>query len=285
MRELGQILEEARQAKGLTLEQVESETHMRVKFLQALEQGQTDAFPTPLQMRGFLRNYARYLGLDPEPLLERYATNGNAPPSLPPPVNNEWRAMFLHPAEISPRRFSPFSWDFLLSVLILVAVAAFVVYYGSQLISGGLNLNLGLGLGGPTPAATATAPSTPLASVPQQATAIPPTATLPGQAAATPAQAAPPLPAGTLQLDLTASERTWVRITVDGQVTFEGLLAPAEHKSWQGQQSIQLLTGNAAGLSATLNGRPLGSLGARGQVVERTWTPAGEVTPTAMPVR
>jgi len=287
MRELGQILQEAREAKGVTLEQVESATHMRAKFLQALEEGHPEAFPTPLQMRGFLRNYALYLGLDPQPLLERYHTNGTnngtGPELLPPAANREWRALFRRPADISPRRLSLFSWDLLIGVLLLLAVAALVVWYGSQLIGGGLNINLGLGVATAVP--TATLAPVPAGAVSQPATAVPPTAVLSERPGVLATRTAPPAPAATLQLEVSASERVWLRVTVDGQMAYEGLLAPDEHKSWQGKQSLQLLTGNAAGLSATLNGRPLGPLGARGQVVERTWTPAGEVTSTATPVR
>jgi cytoskeletal protein RodZ len=289
MRELGQILQEAREAKGLSLEQVESATHMRVKFLRALELGQPELFPTPLQMRGFLRNYARYLGLDPDPLLQRYAApngkNGRGAVQVQPDLNGEWRAMFRRPADISRRRASFFSWDLLISVVILAAVAGFVLWYGSQLISGttpSLPFNLGALMG--TPAATATNAAIPAGALTQPPPEIEPTD---APSEAPPAEAtqlpAPAVPEGVAQLDVTATERTWVRVTVDGNVEYEGLMTPDEQKSWQGQESIQLLTGNAAGLNVTFNVQPVGALGARGQVVQRAWTPTGEVASTPTP--
>ncbi len=72
MDEIGQILREARENKGLTLEEVQAAIRINPRFLQALEEGEYDALPSPVHVRGFLRNYARYLGLDPEPLLARY---------------------------------------------------------------------------------------------------------------------------------------------------------------------------------------------------------------------
>ncbi len=74
MDEIGHILREARENKGLTLEEVQAKIRINARFLAALESGQYDALPTPVHARGFLRNYARFLGLDPQPLLDRYLT-------------------------------------------------------------------------------------------------------------------------------------------------------------------------------------------------------------------
>jgi cytoskeletal protein RodZ len=86
MDEIGHILREARENKGLTLEQVQEETRINSRFLNALEHGDYASLPTPVHVRGFLRNYARFLGLDPQPLLDRYQViqgNGYLPVSTP----------------------------------------------------------------------------------------------------------------------------------------------------------------------------------------------------------
>ncbi|MDX1399581.1 MAG: helix-turn-helix domain-containing protein, partial [Oceanospirillum sp.] len=72
MEELGHILREARETKGLTLQEVQQETRINTRYLEALENGNYESLPTPVHVRGFLRNYARFLGLDPQPLLDRY---------------------------------------------------------------------------------------------------------------------------------------------------------------------------------------------------------------------
>lgn len=74
--QVGQQLRQAREARRLSLEQVARATHMRAHYLQSLEAGNFDALPSLPQARGFLRTYAGYLGLDPEPLLA--ALNGAA---------------------------------------------------------------------------------------------------------------------------------------------------------------------------------------------------------------
>lgn len=64
MGELGERLRAAREDRGLTLEQVAEETRISLIYLQALEDESFDKFTSDLHTRGFLRNYASYLGLD-----------------------------------------------------------------------------------------------------------------------------------------------------------------------------------------------------------------------------
>lgn len=65
----GELLKEARLRRGLTLEDVEGETKIRVRFLQALEEGDFDVFGSIAYARGFLKNYCGFLGLDAERIL------------------------------------------------------------------------------------------------------------------------------------------------------------------------------------------------------------------------
>ncbi len=72
LEEIGRTLREAREAKGLSLEEVQADTKIRRKYLQALEDGREDEFPAEVYLRGFLRSYANYLGLDGLALVEEY---------------------------------------------------------------------------------------------------------------------------------------------------------------------------------------------------------------------
>ena len=69
MGELGNTLSRARRARAITLEDVERDTHVSRRYLQALENEDFSIFPAPVYARGFLRTYARYLGLNPDELL------------------------------------------------------------------------------------------------------------------------------------------------------------------------------------------------------------------------
>jgi cytoskeletal protein RodZ len=68
----GDALRQARRARGLSLEDAERETHIPFKYLAALEDQEYGALPTPVYARGVLRAYARFLELDPEPLLAEF---------------------------------------------------------------------------------------------------------------------------------------------------------------------------------------------------------------------
>ena len=64
MKTIGQRLKEEREYRHLNLERVASDIHIRVQYLQALEADDFSQMPSPVQARGFLRNYAQYLGVD-----------------------------------------------------------------------------------------------------------------------------------------------------------------------------------------------------------------------------
>jgi cytoskeleton protein RodZ len=70
---IGQVLQEAREAQGLSLADVEARTKIAASVLEALETGDSSRLPHPAYARGFLRSYATILGLDPAPLLARFA--------------------------------------------------------------------------------------------------------------------------------------------------------------------------------------------------------------------
>ena len=84
-RSLGRWLRQAREAQGHTLADVEQTTRIRRKFLAALETGDWNGLPSDVVGRGFLRNYARFLGLDSKQALERLVHAEPAPPPEPPP--------------------------------------------------------------------------------------------------------------------------------------------------------------------------------------------------------
>src|SRR5512136_2420677 len=70
--ELGDQLRRARENRGLSLEEAEKATGIRKRFLKAMEEGRFDALPGQIQLRGFLRNYANYVGLNGDELLTLY---------------------------------------------------------------------------------------------------------------------------------------------------------------------------------------------------------------------
>jgi len=89
---IGQQLKKARQTRNLTIEQVTQATHIRAHFIEAMEDDDFDALPSPVQARGFLRLYAETLGLSLEELI------ANQSAESPEPVSPQVE-MTLAPAE------------------------------------------------------------------------------------------------------------------------------------------------------------------------------------------
>ncbi|NWG07609.1 MAG: DUF4115 domain-containing protein [Chloroflexi bacterium] len=104
MQTIGQKLRKAREAKRLTLEQVFEATRIRVQYLQALEMDDLSIMPSPVQARGYLRNYADFLGLNFEQLLEtmRVATKAADGIVGPMDLTDEPAASSPEPVSVAP---------------------------------------------------------------------------------------------------------------------------------------------------------------------------------------
>jgi cytoskeleton protein RodZ len=74
--EIGNTLREARVRRNLTLQQVEEDTKIRVKYVQAMENEDFDVMPGATYVKGFLRTYSAYLSVDPEVILDEYRSRG-----------------------------------------------------------------------------------------------------------------------------------------------------------------------------------------------------------------
>lgn len=72
MFEIGSTLRETRVRRKTTLQQAEDDTKIRVKYIQAMENDDFDLMPSPAYVKGFLRTYSSYLGLDADVMLDEY---------------------------------------------------------------------------------------------------------------------------------------------------------------------------------------------------------------------
>lgn len=80
MRTVGEILKKARLTRKISLKQVETSTKIRHDFLQALEENDFQKLPSLVSVRGFLKNYAEFLDLTPEPILAIFRRDFAQPP-------------------------------------------------------------------------------------------------------------------------------------------------------------------------------------------------------------
>lgn len=264
---LGDMLRAAREAKNLTLEDVERITRIRVKYLAALEVGAYEELPSPVQLRGFLRNYAQHVGLDAERMLALYEQARGKPllrGVLPAPAPAPRPVYQPRIPQVRSRRPRWLSADVLVAVIVTVGLGSLLVWGAFQLAA-----RLQSGAGG-TPVAQVTASATP-------------TATL-GAGGDEPTSAPLPSPLPVyigVNITVRAEQRLWMSAKADGVEQFAGLMKPGDAKDFVGQTSVELTTGNGKGTRVIWNGRDQGTLGEVGEVVTRIWNLEGMVIPTA----
>jgi len=236
---LGDGFRAAREARHLSLSDVSEQIHIRSVYLQSIEEEDWSAIAAPVYVRGFLRTYARFLGLDPEAAVEHFneavgelASRSHEQAALTAPSRTRFR---------SREGPSPLLWGALVLTLVLVA---FVGYKFLELQQSG-NDATAIAVA----SAAATAPNTPAP-------------TEQPSAAATAEESS-----RTLELRVTAP--TWLLVKVDGARVLEGILQPGASRSFHGAKAL-VRTGNAGGVDVLVDGRDLGRMGKSGDVVEKT---------------
>lgn len=96
MPRIGQIFRENREKKGVTPSQAAQATRMKVQTVQYLENNDFGKIAAPAYVKGFIRLYAEYLGLDPAPLIREYLNELGQPPSpITPPAKTGSRGRNL----------------------------------------------------------------------------------------------------------------------------------------------------------------------------------------------
>lgn len=305
MDEIGHILREARENKGLSLEEAQAKTRISVRYLTALENGQYSALPTAVHVRGFLRNYARFLGLDPQPLLTRYAAGQGQDAPLPTaelreitpdnPLVERQDQPFFDPVNMEVNGKSNYGVGSggsggMLQIIIIVALVIALALIANRFIpilfgrGGSENAVQEVGdavrdvvadMTGATATPAPTASPTGESSVVVDGTEQPIVSTGRNNPGGVPTATAtrPPLPAtlDEVRLKLEILERTWMEVTVDGNVVFSGIARANDVYEWTAQQEAKVVTGNAVGIFATVNDVALGRLGGRGEQYEEVW--------------
>ena len=276
---IGATLRERRELLSLTHTEIEGHIHLRPRYMEALEAGNFDSLPSPVQTRGMLSNYAEFLDLDTEALLLQFA-EGLQLQRMERNINiggmDEKR---------SKRRFSLGGFiapDLIFGVGVIVMMLAFFVW-GLGRIANTRVEEAGL---------EATAPSIAevLLTTPTAESLLTPTQTLvvvnTPDGEGTPVDFAEEAAEGAIsgvQVLVTVLERSWIRVTVDGEIEFEGRAQPDATFVYEGAEIVEILTANGAGVRIAYNQQDLGLMGGCGEVVQRLYGPLGLLTPTVTP--
>jgi cytoskeleton protein RodZ len=277
---VGSELQKAREDKKISLQAVSQKTRIPVKYLEALEGDHFDLFPSQTHAKGFVRAYAKVVGLEAAGLMAQFKAQVEpVPAKITPPhpeveVSSGFSWSFFPRKNRVPRRerisdeafdpdlpmeepgvvvrrqtsaapvpsvvrsamFNRRRWQpFLLPVFFLLLLGG-VVFWAA-------------------PTASRFMKSWHWPSSPNPIS----TAVLPGLVIKDKYQ----------HLILKGLDQSWILVTMDaGQSSSEFDLAPGQVKSYRALKSFKLKIGNAGGVDAWFNGKPLGVLGTTGQVVE-----------------
>ena len=274
---LGRLLREAREARELTLADAEQALRIRRRILVAFEDGVFDLpDSSAVQLRGLLGNYARYLGLDDEHVLEQFEQvrqgtqrrqrrEGRRRPgrTTPPPQPVPQLEPGLGEGVQLRRRRRRNVLGALLVLALGAGALGIVVFVALQFLED------------PLPASQ---------SVGEIPRLIPPTA-LPTAVALRDVTSVPGVSRARYERQISqiwngsgvlvtveAAQRTWLRLTADGGEEFSGMLRPGEHVEVAARSEILLSAGNGAALLITWNGQEQPVPGLRGQLVDMTFT-------------
>jgi hypothetical protein len=254
--------------------------------MEALEKGNFDDLPSPVQTRGMLANYAGFLDLDVDALLLRFADALQA------------RHRERHPEKPAKRRGQPIipenlprfrtfiAGDVIFGIGMVLLLVGFSVWGISRVISLQSKEGTGRQTDANGPSISEALIGTPVETVESEVTLIPAEDTpIPSLAAdATTGEATFEVPTlettANVQINIVALERSFLRVTVDGEVAFEGRTIPGNAYPFEADQSIEILAGNGSALRVIYNQRDLGLLGGFGQIASFIYTADEIVTPT-----
>ncbi len=222
---IGATLQKKRREKNISLKKAYEDTRIGIKYLIALEEENYDLFSADVYLKGFLRNYANYLGLNGDELVCIYEEQSSHIPVKAEIVLKKIDLRSLRTEKIYKRRLR------------------FVVTYAL----GGISI-LAISFMWLMPKDSPTLPKVSggnLISVTSDGTGKEQ-----GDLSAVPTRQV-----GMLYLQAAIKEITWIRVIVDGRRVEERNFFPGETKFWNARKRIELRIGNVWGLDLKLNGK------------------------------
>jgi cytoskeletal protein RodZ len=266
--DVGGMLRQARERRGLSLRQIANATKIAMPTLEALERNDITKLPGGIFSRAFVRAYALEVGLEPEIVIEQFI--GQFPQDSVTAGHPGSSQIEDHEAVESDRRTaSTFLRLFAISIPLAIAVAYFAMAGRGEKTVGSPQA----AVGGPQSAVSG-----------RQSTASGEQEGAVGQAGAAAASAPRPAPAEAvaaassdklvaaaasdkLVVQVSAARRCWISAMVDGSRVVQREFNPGEEATFEVHKEIALTAGDAGGIAVTFNGLPTRPLGGDGKVV------------------
>ena len=253
----GLILKQARETKGIGLEAVHEATKIPMDALRAIEEGYTVRTLSPFYYRGFLKIYARYLGVNPSEVVDDFQEE-----KLP-------QRAVKKTEEKKPKRLAPLVTPQTKALIIKVLLAVFVLLFFIKGVSLLVHRKPRLMVQSATQAARLhekkeLAKAKPV--VVSEKKKSPENALAPTPLAAVPSESkkdlSPPAPAPQkIDLAVRAQKDTWLQVKVDGGIVFQSTLKKGAVEIWHANNTIELSGKDISALDLERNGKIIGPLG------------------------
>lgn len=266
----GDKLRREREMRGVTLAEIAESTKISTRNLKALEEEQFELLPGGVFNRGFVRSYARFLGLNEEQTVADYVAASNEQETPPDKFPLEIHEKEDNSPPLNPKRSIV---PVLLAVVALILVVGGWAYWMKHKplraeVSEQHAAN-------PTQEQFASASVQPniSSSSTQPTTAEPKPASVGDKVGGNDVQDQ----SGAISIVIKARQDSWISVAADGEVLWEGTLYANAERTIQAKAGKELVlkTGNAAGIEVSYNGKPLGALGKEKEVRTLTFNSDG----------
>lgn len=284
MESFGARLKREREQRKITLEDVSVSTKIGTRFLIALEEEQFDQLPGGIFNKGFVRAYARHLGIDEEQAVAEYLAASGA--NQPDPKAEEVPILEVRaeePSHVAAR----VPWGILATALVAIAVGFTLWGFRTRekpaqpaaRIEPATSVNTApaapvaeLKNTSATPAAESVSSSASnVNSSAPSTTAKPEEPAANGVQLASATSAVAAKRAGSFVVSIKAREDAWISITADGKQIMQDILVAPVEKAVAARSQIVIKTGNAGGLDFSFNGTKLPAQGDYGEVKTLTF--------------
>jgi cytoskeletal protein RodZ len=249
---VGAYLRASRESREVTLDEASRITRIGKNYLTALEEDRFETLPNPAYVKGFLRAYGIFLGLSGDEVVAMYERTFS--PAAPETSGYKGKVSF----DADERAGKPRQglWIVPLLLLVLVLIAAYIVRVK------------GTG-GAKTPAAPSVLPEPPGPAPVQQlhssaVLSADPTARVDGATSDLAPTGTEVQPEG-IVLKLKINQDSSLNVTIDGMISQQYDLKSGDLIEWKADKVITLEVGNAGGIEAELNGKPLKPFGEPGK--------------------
>jgi cytoskeletal protein RodZ len=244
--EIGSQLKRLREEQDVSLYKINQITLISQRHLRAIEEGNINSLPEPVYIKSFIRKYADVLGV--ENIADQFPLTNTAP-----------KTKWLKSSEFRPLHL------YLIYIVVISASVGALANLFNPATNNYAALNNSI-----SESETQLSDAAKLKPNPSNKSGKKPSVT---KAQNQPLSQPKPTQIKPVNIGIKMKGESWMRVEVDGQVKFEGILTEGTNRVWAADKNIVVRAGNAAAVLLEFNQYPPQSLGQAGEVVQKTFNP------------